>query len=83
MYNAVDSTLPNRLPQSERRQARERAEIGPSLIMLSHFDSPILQIRFFFEQKAFTDGKLNRPKELAINKVSSVCREVGEQVRPN
>ncbi|BGP43813.1 hypothetical protein JCM10450v2_008011 [Rhodotorula kratochvilovae] len=27
------------------------------------------KIRFFFEPAAFTDGKLNRPKELAVNKV--------------
>lgn len=35
------------------------------------------KIRFFFEPAAFdTDGKLNRPKELAINKVSPMrpCR---------
>lgn len=27
------------------------------------------KIRFFFEPDAFTSGKLNRPKELAVNKI--------------
>ncbi|KAK4054020.1 hypothetical protein OIO90_003665 [Microbotryomycetes sp. JL221] len=27
------------------------------------------KVRFFFEVDAFTDGKLNRPKELAVNKI--------------
>lgn len=32
------------------------------------------KIRFFFEPAAFgQDGKLNRPKELAVNKVSARC----------
>lgn len=34
------------------------------------------KIRFFFEPAAFDeDGKLNRPKELAVNKVRSVCSQ--------
>lgn len=33
------------------------------------------KIRFFFEPAAFDEtGKLNRPKELAVNKVSRWCR---------
>lgn len=38
------------------------------------------KIRFFFEPAAFDkDGKLNRPKELAVNKVSPMwpCRTGG------
>lgn len=27
------------------------------------------KVRFFFEQEAITDGKLNRPKEIAVNKM--------------
>lgn len=43
--------------------------MGLALTSSPFSGAPASQIRFFFEKKAFTDGKLNRPKELAINKV--------------
>ncbi|KAM0753900.1 phytanoyl-CoA dioxygenase [Meredithblackwellia eburnea MCA 4105] len=39
------------------------------------------KIRFFFEGDAFTDGKLNRPKELAVNKIGHALHELDPTFR--
>ncbi|KAK4706096.1 phytanoyl-CoA hydroxylase, partial [Phenoliferia sp. Uapishka_3] len=39
------------------------------------------KIRFFFEGDAFTDGKLNRPKELAVNKIGHALHELDPAFR--
>ncbi|KAI5481258.1 hypothetical protein MNV49_004878 [Pseudohyphozyma bogoriensis] len=38
-------------------------------------------IRYFFEQGAFTDGKLNRPKEVAVNKIGHALHELDPEFR--
>ncbi|KAL8292185.1 hypothetical protein RQP46_001651 [Phenoliferia psychrophenolica] len=39
------------------------------------------KIRYFFEKEAFTDGKLNRPKELAVNKIGHALHELDPSFR--
>ncbi|CEQ41115.1 SPOSA6832_02807 [Sporobolomyces salmonicolor] len=39
------------------------------------------KIRYFFEPAAFTDGKLNRPKELAVNKIGHALAMLDPEFR--
>lgn len=39
------------------------------------------KIRYFFETAAFTNGELNRPKELAVNKIGHALHELDDVYR--